>query len=409
MRGVCSTLWGRASFDVQTLIYPCVGALALLGFFWRLSIAVRTPRTPALWAVACAILFAALGFGAAIPRIYTRIGVFTGVPNLASLVVYSAIDSALLAQTTWLGFLVAGDSDNEVERQHAARSGARVLVVTVIVLAAIAALFCAAPVEDSMHATDFDDYYAQVPMADAFLAVYLVVYSATLANVIDLSRRWIPRMRQLPWLRRGLRLLSIGAMILLGYSLCKVVAIVGSWLGWHLRQLNITVGPEFASVGAAVTIVGYVTPSLGPALERFGARAAARQGLDPLWIALRDVAPDLVAEVPRRGKAYRQVIEIRDWMQRLRPYLSDDMTDLAERLADEVGVPDTDRAAAIEAARIAVALRARRAARPSGEPGIFQQPPLPGPTGEMRWLTAVASAFKGSPIVPAALREVGRT
>jgi hypothetical protein len=390
------------------LVYGGMSALALATFAWRLWRATRDPRNPALWAVAFAIIFVAIGFEAAVPRVYTEIATVTGVANLASLIVYGSIASALLAQTMWTTFMVVPGGDHTVLRRSSLYTGA-LAAGTLIVMTV---LFAAAPVHDAVHAIDFDFSYATVPLADAFLGVYLLVYSAALIHIIRLCRAWIPQITDQRWLRRGLRLLGIGAVIALGYSVGKTIAIVGAWCGARMYLLNVTVAPEFASLGSAVMLLGYLTPSVVPALLGTASRARAHRRLRPLWAALREIAPEMVAAATNRSRhrnrLYRRVIEIRDWMLRLRPYLPNDTDDIAARLADSLEVPPSHRGAAIEAARIAVALRARRDNRPALQPDNFREPEQPTLAGELAWLAAVAQAYVASPLVPAVLAETER-
>ncbi|MFR9770446.1 MAB_1171c family putative transporter [Nocardia sp. SC052] len=389
------------------LVYGGVGVFAFAAFLWRTGLALRNPGNPARWAVAFAILTAGIGFEAAVPRTYTWIDDVSGVPNLASLVVYGAIAGAVLAQVVWTGFMVA-------EREPDASAARRVLVPPVLVPVVLAALFTAAPVHDESHPTDFDDHYAKVPLAVAFLGVYLTVYSAALIRIIVLCRRWMGEVDRI-WLRRGLRLLALGSAVALGYSVGKVIAIGAAWAGIDLRLLNTDIAPAFASLGATVMLVGYLCPSLGPWLLHTTARLRALPRLRPLWLALREVDPELAHPPDRRGTAardrvYRRVIEIRDWLLRLRPHLSAEAVAIAERLATELAIPDRSRAAAIEAARIAAALRAHRLGLPpTGDNQSFREPSRPTLAAESAWLVEVAVQFETGPLVSATLAELDNT
>ncbi|MGK8509169.1 MAB_1171c family putative transporter [Nocardia asiatica] len=382
------------------LVYGGVASLAFAAFLWRVALALRNPGSPARWAVAFAILAAGIGFEAAVPQIYSWIGDVSGIPNLASLVVYGSIASAVLAQVVWTGFMVA-------PQEPKAGTGRGVLTLPVLVLAVLAVLFTVAPVHDASHPTDFDAYYAKVPLAVVFLGVYLTVYSAALLRIIVLCRRWIGEVDRI-WLRRGLRLLAGGSAVALGYSAGKVIAIGAAWFDVDLRALNTDVAPAFASLGATVMLVGYLCPSLAPWLLHTNARLRALPRLRPLWLALREVDPELAPTPDRntaaRDRVYRRVIEIRDWLLRLQPHLSAEATAIAERLATELAVPVRTRAAAIEAARIAAALRAYRLGLPpAGDDESFAEPSLPTLAAELAWLAEVADQFDTAPLVSATL------
>ncbi|WP_051020401.1 MAB_1171c family putative transporter [Nocardia araoensis] len=389
------------------LVYGGVGVFASAAFLWRTGLALRNPGSPARWAVAFAILAAAIGFEAAVPRTYTWIDDVSGVPNLASLVVYGAIASAVLAQVVWTGFMVA-------DREPDAGAARRVLVLPVLAPAVLTALFAVAPVHDESHPTDFDDHYAKVPLACAFLGVYLAVYSAALIRIVVLCLRWMGEVDRI-WLRRGLRLLALGSTIALGYSAGKLISIVGAWSGIDLRRLSTDIAPAFASLGATLMLIGYLAPSLAPWLLHTTARLRALPRLRPLWLALREVDPELAHPPDRRGAAardrvYRRVIEIRDWLLRLRPHLSAEAVAVAERLASELAIPGRDRAAAIEAARIAAALRSHRLGLPpTGEDQSFREPSQPTLAAELAWLVEVAVQFDTGPLTSATLAELENT
>ncbi|WP_280237963.1 MAB_1171c family putative transporter [Nocardia abscessus] len=388
------------------LVYGGVAAFAFAAFLWRVALALRNPGSPARWAVAFAILAAGIGFEAAVPQTYTWIGDVSGIPNLASLVVYGAIASAVLAQVVWTGFMVAPQEPD-------AGAGRRVLALPVLVLGLLAVLFTVAPVHDEGHPTDFDAHYAKVPPAVAFLGVYLAVYSAALIRIIVLCRRWIGEVDRL-WLRRGLRLLAVGSAVALGYSAGKVIAVGAAWFDLDLRRLNTDVAPAFASLGATVMLVGYLCPSLAPWLLHTIARLRALPRLRPLWLALREVDPELAPTPDRsaaaRDRVYRRVIEIRDWLLRLQPHLSGEATAIAERLATELAVPGRTRAAAIEAARIAAALRAHRLGLPpAGDDESFAEPSQPTLAAELAWLVEVAVQFDTAPLISATLAALEKT
>ncbi len=77
---------------------------------------------------------------------------------------------------------------------------------------------------------------------------------------------------------------------------------------------------------------------------------------------------------------------------------------VAERLATELTVPERTRAAAIEAARIAAALRAYRLGLPPAlDDESFTEPSQPTLAGELAWLVEVAVQFDTAPLVPATL------
>ncbi|WP_019930418.1 MAB_1171c family putative transporter [Nocardia sp. BMG111209] len=376
------------------LTYGGIGTLALITFGWRLVPAVRNPSS-ARWAVAVAILCAAVGFEAAVPAIYDWIGRVSGVPNLATPIVYAAIATAVLAQLVWTAYLVA-------PQEHPLLRGRVVMVAIAAVVVTLAVLFAVAPVHDRSHATDFDDHYGTRPVVTVFLTVYLVAYSGGLVRLILLCRTWLGQVRAQVWLWRGLWLLAAGSTVALGYSVGKAVALAAAWAGTPLHGLSIRIAPGFAALGATIMLIGYLCPSLIPQAVTAVAQARTLPRLRPLWSALRAQLPEIGGGAPEVGRGmrnvrYRRVIEIRDALLRLQPYLGPDDGDRAERRLAGSRLRSEKRSAAIEAARIAAALRRQAAGAHGGGGAIFRDPPRPGFDGELDWLLAVASAFRKLP------------
>ncbi|MEV6065103.1 MAB_1171c family putative transporter [Nocardia sp. NPDC052001] len=409
------------------LVYGSVGVLAVLVFGWRLMLALRGTRFASRWAVAVAIACAALGFEAAVPQTYEWISRISGIPNLATLIVYSAIATATLAQLVWTTYLVAPDAvagseaesapDTAVAGPIAGRNinARRVILVNVVVVLAMVALFCAAPVHDEPHATDFDYHYATVPLVDVFLGIYLCAYTLSLLRIVLLCRTWLPLVREQPWLRRGLVLLVTGSAIAIGYSVGKIAALIAAWAGVDARRLNIEIAPAFASAGAAIMLLGYLCPSLLPQAMAAVQRARALPRLRPLWLALRAAAPEVAAAAPvtrraARDRLYRRVIEIRDGLLLLQPHLSPEITARAIEIVDGMHVRSADREAAVEAARIALALDAfGRGDTPIDRGEIFRRPAKPTFLGEITWLGAVSEAYRKYPVAAAAAGDATRT
>ncbi|MCU1641779.1 MAG: hypothetical protein JWN03_2054 [Nocardia sp.] len=386
------------------LVYGSVGALAAGVCLWRLILAARNPQATARWAVVVAIACTAIGFEAAVPQTYERIGRVSGIPNLATLIVYSAITTAVMAQIVWTTYLIVPNAPADT---NAHINGRSVTLVNVAVVVTMAVLFSIAPVHDESHATDFDYHYATTSMVDAFLAVYLCAYTLALLRIIMLCRTWLPHAREQPWLRRGLRLLASGSVIAVGYSIGKVIALVAAWAGISARHLNIDIAPAFASIGAAIMLIGYLCPSLLPQAMAGVQRIRAYPRLYPLWSALSAAAPEVTRTAPSargvsRDRLYRRVIEIRDALLLLQTHLSPEITARAEQVADELNIPAGEREAALEAARIAYALDSHRnGSTPIDRGETFRRPARPTFMGEITWLVAVSTAYHRSPIVPA--------
>lgn len=390
------------------ITYGSVGALAIAAFIWRLNLAIRNPHHPARWAVAVAIACAAIGFEAAVPLTYQWIGNISGIPNFATLIVYSAITTAVLANIVWTTYLVAPDSPTSttlISRPY------RAMAVNLTVVTAMAILFFAAPVHDRSHPTDFDYHYATNGLVDAFLAVYLCAYTFGLLRLIALCIHWIPRVHAQIWLRRGLILLVVGSTIAIGYSSGKTIAITAAWAGVSMPALNITIAPAFASLGAAIMLIGFLCPSLIPQTSRTVTHLWAFYRLRPLWTNLRAVLPEPTQPTPPmrqsiRARLYRRVVEIHDALLILQPHLWSETTTRAEQLATTLHIPNNKRSTVIEAARIAAALHAHRSnSTATNHDETFNHPDQLSFTAEIRWLAAVATAYRTSPLIPTLLSK----
>jgi hypothetical protein len=130
------------------------------------------------------------------------------------------------------------------------------------------------------------------------------------------------------------------------------------------------------------------------------ARRLLRQ-LRPLHAALLDAVPEAArAEVPGRPgprmRLHRAVIEIREAVLALRPYVDPELAAAARKVMHPAGLAGDETAAAVEASVLAAALRAKASGPPAlvagGVPG-WQHMPGPDLPSEAAWLARVARAF----------------
>jgi len=130
------------------------------------------------------------------------------------------------------------------------------------------------------------------------------------------------------------------------------------------------------------------------------ARRLLRQ-LRPLHAALLDAVPEAArAEVPGRPgprvRLHRAVVEIREAVLALRPYVDPELAAAARKVMHPAGLAGDEAVAAVEASVLAAALRARASGPPvlatGGVPG-WQHMPGPDLPSEAAWLARVARAF----------------
>ena len=135
------------------------------------------------------------------------------------------------------------------------------------------------------------------------------------------------------------------------------------------------------------------------------ARRLLRQ-LRPLHAALLDTVPEAArAQVPGRAgprvRLHRAVVEIREAVLALRPYADPQLAAAARKVARPAGLAGDQMAAAVEAAVLAAALRAKASgtpALPTGAVPGWQHMPGPDLHSEAAWLVQVAQAFDRDPL-----------
>ena len=194
------------------------------------------------------------------------------------------------------------------------------------------------------------------PLAALSYLVIVSYFAYTIASFTSASWRWAAK-ADLPWLRRGLRIHTVGCVLGLvfcvhvaGYQLAEAVGITPPWV-------------ELEADGALVALsllpafVGVTAPVWGPCIEGF-ARAARhyrhRRRLYPLW---RQLTGSTVTLDPPRSEwhdrlrlrpgqqhalVYRRVIELWDGLLALHPTMSGEVgldgPDLAEDIDWWLGI-----------------------------------------------------------------------
>lgn len=222
---------------------------------------------------------------------------------------------------------------------------------------------------------------------------YWVVLEVYLGTVLAVAARlfWVLARDAPPGLPRlGLRLITIGQGMIVLYAAGKTVLIVARGAGVPVHFATVApAGRTLQVAGTLLAVVGALVPAVRK-LRSVGAAYRSLLALRPLWTAMRDAFPEVILFSPRRAviemagvddvdlRLYRRVIEIRDGMLALRPYLS--------------GVsPETPEA---EAAAIAAALRRRAdGVSPSDESHGFA-PVGPAMADEVAWLSRVSLAYR---------------
>lgn len=401
-----------SSYHSYDLMYGFCAAVCASAGLYRIREVVRDPRSRISWVVALEFAFVALAFGLAAPTVYQWLGSTTGVPNLATLLVYLSI---LACSAHFQAMLLMWSHPPQVALPQVRR---RFVVYAVLGLALVA-LFVAGDVDKAEHPIDFDATYATQPWITAYLAVYYAAFGTVMGSAGLLGWRYA-KVAGRPWLARGLRYITIGAGFALGYCALKVAAVAGALAGWDTAQLSTSWAPVSASVGALIIAVGITVPALEPRLEPLATARYRRHALgelQPLWQALYQASPTIALDPTDAGRRhrwpirdlrhrlYRCVIEIQDGLITLHDYLDPDIAVAAKHLGEAAGLTGRDLAATQEAAMIAAALPAKRASRtvPNPAAALTMQHAGDELTATVAWLVDVAHAYRHSPVVRTAI------
>jgi hypothetical protein len=306
---------------MTTVVLVLLWAVAL----WRAPSAVRSSKQRTLW-----VAFAALTLAMTLrhPAIMHAIDGGTGVNNLSTLLKqYLGITAA--AAVLEFVYVIARPHSRTGVRRRMAAAGATMAVLTV--------LFAFVP--RRTEAEDFFDRSAGSVPATAYLLVWLTYLATAMAMATWLF--WgSSRHAGAGWLRTGLRLLGAGTAAGVAYALSRA--------GYLVLRLTETAGPGSDAGASTVTdamkhaaigliLVGSSVPAVGVAW-----RAARHwrylRALHPLWQDLTGAVPEVVLgeELRRRElrmRLHRRVVEIRDAILALQPYVSAAQRDAAEATA----------------------------------------------------------------------------
>jgi len=153
-------------------------------------------------------------------------------------------------------------------------------------------------------------------------------------------------------LRIGLRLGAAGLACAAAGSVFRALYIVVAWVFGPVVKILLLLGVPFVIVGGMLFLAGVTYPGLRArvsALRRRRQHRREHEALAPLWTVLVEAFPSIVLRTPpRRGDRlaprgihrvhYRRVIEIRDGLVQLSPYLD---ADFGEVVATDPGAAAT--------------------------------------------------------------------
>ncbi|MEV4148328.1 MAB_1171c family putative transporter [Amycolatopsis sp. NPDC049691] len=199
-------------------------------------------------------------------------------------------------------------------------------------------------------------------------------------------------------LRIGLRMGAVGMASAAIGSIFRALYIVVAWVFGPVVKILLLLGVPFVIVGGMLFLLGVTYPGVRArvsALRRRRRHRREHEALGPLWTVLVQAFPSIVLRTPprRRGERlsprsvhrvyYRRVIEIRDGLVQLSPYLDAGFGDIVA----------TDPAAAAEALKAALA---RHAAGEESDGHAKQVLPAPADDieSDVRPLLALSAAME---------------
>ncbi|MGP4002777.1 MAB_1171c family putative transporter [Streptomyces sp. 8N706] len=394
------------------LVYGVLAVITWSAFLYKSRDLLRDWHNRELRLLCLAISTFATPFVFAAPAVYVRVDRLLGTPNIATLITYSSVAVCI---TSFLALLVSWSS-----AQHRIRLRHRMLMAyAVATIATLITFFCLGDVSDAEHPVDFDVHYAETPFITPFLLAHQLLFTVGMVGLIRMCWRYSRAVHR-PWLRRGLRVVTVGAVFGLGYCLPKVVSLLWDLLGTSpLDFVNSVVAPMSASVSAVLFAVGFTMPAWGAGLDNardWVTQYRSYRRLHPLWAAVGRVFPEIVLYPDSSRRAFRdlkflvgrQIIEIRDGQLALRPYYDPSVARTARELGEAKGITGDELEAVVEAARLAAALHARTSG--AGTTAHAAEAPHDPAAGDIReealWLIRVADAYRRCPVVKATLDRV---
>ncbi|MFF4549344.1 MAB_1171c family putative transporter [Streptomyces sp. NPDC001435] len=399
------------------VVYGMLSLITWSAFAFKAKDLARDWGNKELQLLCLAIGTFAAPFGFAAPAVYVRVDALVGTPNITSLIIYTTVEICL---TSFLALLVSWSStQSKVRLRHRLILGYAIATVTTNWV-----LFFVGDATDASHPLDFDVHYARTAYISEFLLVHQTLFTVSMIGLIRLCGRY-SKIVSKPWLRRGLRVVTVGAVTGLGYCLPKAISLIWDKLGMSpLNFVNSVVAPMFASVAAALFAVGFTMPAWGVGLGRVTAWISDYRTFHrryPLWQAITHAFPEVVLVAPpasRRELARdlpfflsRQVIEILDGEMRLRPYHDAEISRMAREIVAAQNITGDEADAVTEAAQIAAALQARSAGHDAseGHGPDFDDVANGDLNKEGARLAQVAEAFSTSNVIPAILKRLQST
>ncbi|MER5984251.1 MAB_1171c family putative transporter [Streptomyces sp. NPDC001787] len=405
---------------MKDILHPICLVIAGLGFLFLLRDLKQNRRESSLVLLSLVYLSSALSFAISITPIWIRIDSVLGITNIAVPLAQSCVILVLVFQTSVLAHWA-------LPPQKARRRTRLFGFVGVGVIVGLFVLF-ALLTPAVQRTSDFATYYVHDPAYKAYLSLYMAAYTTAEVYLGVVCWRHA-RQASNVWVVRGLRTITTGAVVIMGYCAIRISGILGDSFGFSVARFK-DIAWFCGDVGALLTLIGYFLPTLMGRVE--GLRGWSRDHyalwrLEPLWRALQAAAPTIalmpapsqIRELVRFRSVsfllYRRVTEIRDGMIELRPYLDPQVRAKAENRLREQGLRDPDLAAAVTAEQISQGISSLRRDQDFAEPAEYADARLSIATTEedMQAQLRIAAHFTppvvSTPISQPAARAAGQT
>ncbi|AHH94552.1 hypothetical protein GCM10010174_45460 [Kutzneria viridogrisea] len=385
--------------DLKDISFPVSAGLCVAAFGYKLPALFTARRDSALVALLAALVFKAVAFTLSIAAVSAWVDATTGVPNLAALGIHSfggpLFGAAMLVVVAhWLH-----------PPEVAARRSRWILLAALAVLVSMVGLWLTAEVGVGARSVHFLVDNADRPVVVAYLLLYVVSAAVALVETTRLAVGYARRIGD-RWLRAGLRLIALGSVVYLGYYANRLSAAVAAPL--NLEPLNWEfLTPVATGIGMPLIVIGLTIPSWGERLARLGSWLAdyrAHRSLYPLWRDVSAAVPQVVLDPPTgqlgelHYELYRRVIEIRDGWLVLRPYMSAEQAEELTERGQRAGLSGDRLRAAVRAAQLTAALRARAAGQQVAADGYAAEDEGTDLRAEIAWLVRVSRAYARSPL-----------
>ncbi|MGW7365881.1 MAB_1171c family putative transporter [Streptomyces sp. NPDC054841] len=346
---------------MKDILHPLCLAIAGTGFLILVRDLGKSRRDPALVALAFTYCFSALSYAVSLTWVWVRIDGIFGVPNIVVPIAQGFVIVVLALQATVLAHWSKPPPE--------ARRRSRLLLVAALAVIATMAVLFASLTPAATRPTDFSLYYAHDPVFQTYVLLYFGTYSVA-EIYLALSCWTYARSATNRSIAFSLRLVTVGAVITLGYSGIRIAGIIGAEAGFSVSHLN-----DFAwacgDIGATLTQIGYLIPTVARRATGVRDWAIAHiryRRLGRLWSALDQADPSITLRRPARqgqdvlrGRSahfplLRRRVEIRQGQKLMRRYLDPAVRVQAEARRASEGLSGTEFVAAVTADQIRAAL-----------------------------------------------------